>query len=190
MKKISAIALVLAFLFTASSAQALTFKSASRSSDTAALATWETVNGNIVHDVSVGADTYKNGSDVFLSICDTDTTTWTSSCKSGANFSNNSNLLTVNKLNTATLASTTIELFDDSGNDVGPTAIAVNWTGSGGTTKSTNKFKSTFGNYSETFSNQSIYRDATATAVLGGSALGSTYGNLIQFKSLDLIRTK
>ena len=133
----------------------------------------------------------KDGVDVYVSDCDYNLVTEVSSCQFGSLFTTDKSVFTVNKLNSATLAPVSVELFDDSWNPVGPVVVEANLTGVGPTQKGNNKVQETYDGLKISYKGQYTYRNALVNSVLDGNDLGETsYGGLVQFKSMYSQKSK
>ncbi len=193
MKKIITILSISAFLLTALPAHALIYKSVLRVNGTAAEAFWESVSGPIVAYTYVVADVTNLGSDVYLEVgtYDTDLSEFVS-CNFGYLFTSSTSVFTVNKLNTATLNPTSIELYDCfTWESAGTSTVAADWVGVGKTQKGRFSFKSKSTGFSEMFKSSSTFRSASATGSLNSSPLGTAlFADMVQFKYMDLFKVK
>ena len=192
MKTVKMLASMLALaLIVVAPMQALAYQSVSRFNGTSGSGEWITVNGDIQNYIYIGATLSKDGVDVYVSDCDYNLVTEVSSCQFGSLFTTDKSVFTVNKLNSATLAPVSVELFDDSWNPVGPVVVEANLTGVGPTQKGNNKVQETYDGLKISYKGQYTYRNALVNSVLDGNDLGETsYGGLVQFKSMYSQKSK
>jgi|GEM_PF-4224091 len=195
MNKVSkavAIAAALGILFAATPVSASTTHYITRTNGNAASADWQSVNGDITTDSYVEVDQTKAGTDVFVSLCTYNEATEEGSCQAGYSPAAN-NVFTVNKLNSAALSPVQVQLYDDYGygNPTSVVTVQASWTGSGKTQKGRFQYKQSFGGFTEITDGQSTLRNASASGSIDGTDLGpSSYGELVQFRTLDLLKIK
>jgi hypothetical protein len=191
MRKIYTLVFALMVLLSVTmSAAALESKTIYRQNGVAAVASWsdETPDGTTFTDLQ--ADETNGGTDVFVFI-NTPTT-----FKSGSILTQEDVFEINNKLTTATLSPVqmSLSIFNSStGEFIGEETITIQaqWTGVGDLTKSSSKFMSKSGEFTEKFSDSSIIRDASATGSINGQELGiSDFAELIKFKSASMTMEK
>jgi len=191
MRKIYTLVFALMVLLSVTmSAAALESKTIYRQNGVAAVASWsdETPDGTTFTDLQ--ADETNGGTDVFVFI-NTPTT-----FKSGSILTQEDVFDINNKLTTATLSPVqmSLSIFNSStGEFIGEETITIQaqWTGVGDLTKSSSKFMSKSGEFTEKFSDSSIIRDASATGSINGQELGiSDFAELIKFKSASMTMEK
>lgn len=192
MKKLYTIGFVLMVLFSMTmSVEALEYKTIYRQNGMAAYAYWigSTPEG-LNTDTFLAVTESNSGTDIYLSICTYDTTSW--SCKSGYKFIQGDIFSIDKKLNSASLKSVQIDMFQwscDGDNcwetPTDPATVEATWTGIGDTSKGSYKWMSKYGDYISKGSGSSLSRYATAQGLINGNDLEtSNNGELAKFKSV------
>ncbi len=184
MKKICTIGYVLMVLLSMTmSATALEFKQKTLNNGDAGFASWS--DGSTTTSLSVFET--QGETDIFVDICTADF----SSCKFGSIFTLENVFDVDKKLNTATLAPVKIDMFDFNTGTVETITIQAQWTGVGDLTKSSFTLKSKSGDFTAKFSDDSVFRDASATGSINSQDLGtSEKAQLIGFKSVSITTIK
>ena len=184
MKKIYAITFALMVLLTmAMSAEALQYKTISRSNGVAADASWTETDGDVTTDTYLYVTETDDGTDISLYIYTYDTMTGTWSDKSGYMYTQDDVFSMDKKLNSASLSDVQIEVYDWYTGESETMTVSADWTGTGKITKSSYKSMSKYDDYVWRSSDSSSYRSAIATGSINGDDLGSSYSaTLIKFK--------
>ena len=197
MKKLCAIGFIFMVLLSMTmSAAALESKIINRQNGMAAYADWmESTPGGLTTDTYLSATKSNDGTDIYLSICTYDTTSW--SCKSGYKLTQDDVFSINSRLNSASLA-VQVDLYQwycDEYNcwnvPAGTATIETIWTGIGDISKGSYKWMSKSGDYMSKGSDSSSYRDATAKGSIDGSTLGaSDFAEMSKFKSVYMSMKK
>jgi hypothetical protein len=176
MKKLYVIAFALMVLLSMTlSASALQYKQKTLENGGSASATWSDGTTSTYLDVyTTQSQTY-----FYLTVCDL------VSCKYGYPIGNV--VLDINKqLKTATLSPIQIQLYGSN-----TVTLQAQWTGVGDTTTGSYTSTSKSGDYTSKFSQDTVYRSATATGAINGQDLGtSQYATISWFKSVSIITVK
>jgi len=187
MKKLYTIALALVVMLSMiMSATALQYKTIYRQNGVAAYASWSETNGDISKYTDLFVQKTDDGTDIGLSICTYDTVNYYWSCKSGYMFTpdNVFSMEGKGKLNSASLSAVDINVYDWETGTSETVNVKADWTGKGDVAKGSYKYTSKYGDYTMKGSSSSVYRDATATGLIGGKDPGtSAYAGLAMFKS-------
>lgn len=191
MKKLYAVVFALMVLLpTVLSAAALESKTINRQNGISASASWSERTANGTADTYLNVAETDDGTDVFVSVCTSDST-GNYSCKWGYKFTTENIFDMDRKFNSATLSAVQVDLYDWYSYTVEPTTIQAQWTGVGDTSKGSYKSISKYGDYVSKYSDSSTYRDATATGTRDGQDLGtSIYAGLVKFKSASMYMEK
>ena len=199
MKKIYAFTFALMVLLTmAMSAEALQYKTISRSNGVAADASWTETDGDVTTDTYLSVTETNDGTDISLYIYTYDTMTGTLSDKSGYMYTQDDVFSMDKKLNSASLSDVQIDVnswyVDETGEYMSETetmTVSADWTGTGDITKSSYKSMSKDGDYVWRSSDSSSYRSAIATGSINGNDLGpSNSATLIKFKQAYMYMEK
>ncbi|MDY9925498.1 hypothetical protein [Methanosarcina sp.] len=184
MKKIYAFTCALIVLLTmAMSAEALEYKTISRSNGEAANAYWTETNGDINTETYLYVTESNGRTDISLYIYTYDMTTYTLSEMSGYLCTQDNVFNMNNKLNSASLSDVQIEVYESYYDEMegyytsiyaGTLTVSVDWTGIGNTIKSSYKSTSKDGDYVWRSSDSSSHRSAIATGLINGDDLGSS----------------
>ncbi|MBE0523289.1 MAG: hypothetical protein IBX40_02990 [Methanosarcinales archaeon] len=177
------------------SAEAFDSKSIYRDKGMAAYADWYEDNDGVYTDKFIQATTSNEGTDISVYIFTYDENTGVWSDKWGYMFTQEDVFTIDKKLNSATLSPVDIELYvSDSNTDtytIETVTIAAQWTGEGNVMKSSSKYISKYDDFMSKYSDNTLYREATATGSINKEDLGpSDYGQLIKFNSVSMYMDK
>ncbi len=200
MKKIYKVVFALLAIFTiAMSAAALESKTMYRQDGVSAYAVWseQTTSGSTDKFISVTKTDL--GTDIYVYICSSDMS-GNGSCKSGYTLTSDDKLFTMDKkLDSATLNSVEINLYelqcDETGmcweTPAGTVTVEANWQGTGEVTKGSFRTISKYNGYSSKYSDRTSSREAVATGSIDGTDLGqSQYGGMAAFKDVQISMQK
>jgi iron uptake system EfeUOB component EfeO/EfeM len=191
MKKIYVFSFALMVLLTmAMSAEALEYKTISRSNGVAADASWTETDDDVTTNTYLSVTGTNDGTDIYLYIDTYDMMTGTWSGKSGSIYTQDDVFSMDKKLNSASLSDVQIEVYswyvDETGEyiyETEPVTVSADWTGTGDITKSSYTSMSRDGDYVWRSSSSSSHRSAIATGSINGNDLGSSNSaTLIKFK--------
>lgn len=172
------------------SAEAFDSKSTYRTNGMAAYADWFEETDGVDTYTSIQATTSNDGTDIYVGIYSYDEFGNFLSDKWGYMFTQEDVFTIDKKLNSATL-SVNIDLYDWNTDTVDNVPIEAQWTGEGDVMKSSSKYISKYGDFMWKFSDNTLYREATATGSINKEYLGtSDYGQLVKFKSVSMDMNK
>lgn len=175
------------------SAEAFDYKSIYRDEGIAAYAVWSEYSDGVYTDKFIQAMKSDDGTDIYVDIMtyDEDTEVW--SDKWGYMFTQEDVFTIDKKLEYATLSPVDIELYAyiyDPNTDtytytVETVTIAAQWTGEGDVMKSSSRSIFKYDDYMSKYSDNSLFREATATGSINDVDLGpSDFGEMVEFKSV------
>ncbi len=184
MRKICTLGFVLMVLLSMTmSATALEFKQKTLNNGDGGAASWSDGSTNTFLNVFET----QGETDIFVDICTADF----SSCKFGFIFTMDNVFDVDKKLNTATLSPVKIDLFDFNTGTIETITIQAQWTGVGDLTKSSFKETTKSGDFTAKFSDDTVFRDASATGSINGQDLRTSQkAQLFEFKSVSIITIK
>lgn len=187
MKKLYVIIFALMVLLSMTlSASALQYKQKTLENGGEAYATWSDSSTYAYLDVYAS----QGQTNIYFEVCTLDSQGNIISCKSG--YPMGKVVLDINKkLETATLSPIQIQLYDSNTGTYEIVTLQAQWTGVGDTTKGSYTSTSKSGDYTSKFSQDTVYRSATASVAINGQNLGtSQYGTISWFKSVSIITVK
>lgn len=196
LRKVSLIISLLAILLVpfGQTAKAATFHDQFRTNGTGALAEWDTMNGTLEHYTFVLADKSDQGLMVMVQMCDAD---WTDpinpiiTCQWGTAAPASNSFSMDKKMNSASLVTTPVDLFDDFGNFVKTSNVQVTWTGLDTPVRSSDHIVSKFGTFREVFRDKQTLRNAGAVGTMDGSTIsGFMDGVMAKYKVADFLSIK
>jgi len=192
MKKLFAgVLMFMVLLSLAISAEAFESKEIIREEGMAAYAVWSEYTDGVYTDKFIQATTSNDGTDIFVYVWTYDENTGVWSDKFGHMFTQEDVFEIDNKLESATLSPVEIEVYDWNTGTVETITIAAQWTGEGDVIKSKSKYISKYDDFMSKYSDNSMFREATATGSINGEDLGtSDFGELIKFKSVSMYMEK
>ncbi|KCZ72568.1 hypothetical protein ANME2D_00997 [Candidatus Methanoperedens nitroreducens] len=191
MKKLYALVFALMLLLSTSiSAVALESKTIYRQNGAAAYAVWSETAGDVYTDKFLSVTKTNDGTDIYVSIC-TFSTEGDYSCKWGYKFTPEAVFDINKKLESATLSTVQVDLYDWYSPAMETVTIQAQWTGTGDATKGSYKVISKYGDYTSKYSDRSTFREATATGSIDDQELGtSDFGAMVNFKSAYMFMKK
>ncbi|MFZ2070902.1 MAG: hypothetical protein WAV32_04785 [Halobacteriota archaeon] len=191
MNKIAAILLALVIALSMCEAVvALESKTINREKGVSAYADWVEESPELYTYTFLSLTETDDGTDMYLSIYkywyDSELGEWLSEDKWGYKFTTEDVFDVDKQLSTATLSPVDIELFVSDGT-VQTVAIQAQWTGGGDLEKGMFKMMSKSGDFMSKYSENSKFREATATGFIGDYDPGvSDYGSLVEFKYAEM----
>ncbi len=177
------------------SAEAFDYKSIYRNEGMGASAGWSENTDGVYTDKSINVMETDDGTDISVYIWTYDENTGNSFDKWGYMFTQEDVFTIDNKLESATLSPVDIELnacvYDSDAETYICTeetvTIAAQWTGEGNVMKSSSSSIFKYDDFMSKYSDNSMFREATATGSINDVDLGpSDYGELVKFKSVSM----
>jgi hypothetical protein len=192
MKKLFTSLFVLMVLLSLSiSAEAFDSKSIYRTNGMAASASWFENTDSVDSGTFINVMETDDGTDIYVDIWTYDKAAEVWSDKWGYLFTQEDVFTIDKKLESATLVPVDIVLYGyDSNTDTSTEetmTIAAQWTGEDDVIKSSSKYIFKYDNFISKYSDNSMFREATATGSINNDDLGpSDFGELIKFKSVSM----
>jgi hypothetical protein len=196
MKKLFTSLFVLMVLLSLSiSAEAFDSKSIYRTNGMAASASWFENTDSVDSGTFINVMETDDGTDIYVDIWTYDKAAEVWSDKWGYLFTQEDVFTIDKKLESATLSPVDIELYayiydpntDTYTDTVETVTITAQWTGEGDVMKSRSKYISKYGDFMSKYSDNTLYREATATGSINDMYLGtSDYGQLVKFNSVSM----
>lgn len=193
MRKVFSVTFALIVLLClATSVQALHSKTIQRDNGASASACWSKTDGDMITDSYLDVTKSNAGTDIYLSIY-----TWDSSDgyivneTSGYMFTKDDVFSIDKKLNSASLSSVDVEVYNWDTGKTETFTVTADWIGTGDISTGSYSSTSTDGDYKFRSTSSSTYREASATGSINNNDLGqNTYGNLNSFKYafIDMIK--
>ena len=173
------------------SAEAFDSKSIYRNEGMGASAGWSENYNGVYNDKYINVMETDDGTDIYVGINSYDEFGNFLSDKWGYMFTQEDVFTIDKKLNSATLSPVDIELYVyDSNTDtyiIETVTIAAQWTGEGDVIKSSSRSIFKYDDFMSKYSDNTLYREATATGSINDVYLGpSDYGELVKFKSVSM----
>jgi hypothetical protein len=177
------------------SAEAFDSKSIDRDKGIGANAYWYEYTDGVSSDKFIQIMDTDDGTDIYVYCWTNDENTGIWSDKSGYLFTQEDVFTIDKKLESATLSPVDIELYayiydpntDTYTDTVETVTITAQWTGEGDVMKSRSKYISKYGDFMSKYSDNTLYREATATGSINDMYLGtSDYGQLVKFNSVSM----
>jgi hypothetical protein len=192
MKKLFTGLFVLMVLLSLSiSAEAFDSKSIYRTNGMAASASWFENTDSVDSGIFINVMETDDGTDIYVDIWTYDKAAEVWSDKWGYLFTQEDVFTIDKKLESATLVPVDIVLYGyDSNTDTSTEetmTIAAQWTGEDDVIKSSSKYIFKYDDFISKYSDNSMFREATATGSINNDDLGpSDFGELIKFKSVSM----
>lgn len=192
MKKLFTSLFVLMVLLSLSiSAEAFDSKSIYRTNGMAASASWFENTDSVDSGTFINVMETDDGTDIYVDIWTYDKAAEVWSDKWGYLFTQEDVFTIDKKLESATLVPVDIVLYGyDSNTDTSTEetmTIAAQWTGEDDVIKSSSKYIFKYDDFISKYSDNSMFREATATGSINNDDLGpSDFGELIKFKSVSM----
>jgi hypothetical protein len=192
MKKLFTSLFVLMVLLSLSiSAEAFDSKSIYRTNGMAASASWFENTDSVDSGTFINVMETDDGTDIYVDIWTYDKAAEVWSDKWGYLFTQEDVFTIDKKLKSATLVPVDIVLYGyDSNTDTSTEetmTIAAQWTGEDDVIKSSSKYIFKYDDFISKYSDNSMFREATATGSINNDDLGpSDFGELIKFKSVSM----
>jgi hypothetical protein len=191
MKTMNIVVALLVMLSLTISATALETKSMTRENGVSAYASWSNTVADGQEYTYLSVMKTDKGTDLYMDICIADMS-GNYNCMYGFGFTQE-DVFTMDKyMDSATLSSVNIDLFNSSTGMIEKTVqVQASWTGVGDVTKGSSHYISKFGDYTYKFSDSVSFRQATATGTLDGNELGtSVFGEMDKFKRASMSMEK
>jgi hypothetical protein len=189
MRKLYMIFTLVVLLSMATSVEALDSKMIERDNGVSATALWTETKGDLTTDTLLSVIETNDGTDVYLDIY-----IWGpeySSWKSGYMFTKDDIFSIDKKLNSASLSEVTINVDNWDIGQIEPLTVKADWTGIGDISTSSFTIRSKSNDYVMKFSDNSMYRSASAKGSINNCDLGANWdGSLSRFKSASIIMEK
>lgn len=191
MKTTNILVALLVMLSLTIGATAMEYKSITREDGVSAYASWSNTVTDGNEYTYLGVMKTDKGTDIFVNICKEDIS-GNFNCVYGFAFTQEDVFTMDRRLDSATLSSVNVDLFNSSTGIVEKTvAIQADWTGEGDVTKGSSHYISKFGGFTYKFSDSVSFRQATATGTLDGNKLGtSVFGEMDKFKRASMSMEK
>lgn len=192
MKKLFTSLFVLMVLLSLSiSAEAFDSKSIYRTNGMAASASWFENTDSVDSGTFINVMETDDGTDIYVDIWTYDKAAEVWSDKWGYLFTQEDVFTIDKKLESATLVPVDIVLYGyDSNTDTSTEetmTIAAQWTGEDDVIKSSSKYIFKYDDFISKYSDNSMFKEATATGSINNDDLGpSDFGELIKFKSVSM----
>jgi hypothetical protein len=192
MKKLFTSLFVLMVLLSLSiSAEAFDSKSIYRTNGMAASASWFENTDSVDSGTFINVMETDDGTDIYVDIWTYDKAAEVWSDKWGYLFTQEDVFTIDKKLKSATLVPVDIVLYGyDSNTDTSTEetmTIAAQWTGEDDVIKSSSKYIFKYDDFISKYSDNSMFKEATATGSINNDDLGpSDFGELIKFKSVSM----
>ncbi|MBI2984922.1 MAG: hypothetical protein HYY50_04855 [Candidatus Kerfeldbacteria bacterium] len=169
-------------------AQALESLTKFRANGQGAAAEWFTGTEEDFTDTFVATDQTKDGTFVFVGRCSGNLLTEEVTCMSGETTVANSMFTVDRRLNTASLAATTVTLWDFDYLTSEEVTVAVDWTATSPLQRGRTNVHWMSGEFMENYHDQTQWRDASASGTWNEADLGdSSWGQIIKYRLADMI---
>ncbi len=183
MKKYAIVVALLVMLSVTLSATALVSKSIYRENGVSAYAYWDKTTADGYEYTNLGVMKTDRGTDIYVYTCKYDME-WNGSCMDGYAFTTKDVFTVDRKLNSATLSTVNVDMYDWNTYEVITVPVQASWTGDGDLSRSIYRSISKSNDFTFKYSGSVLYRNAIATGTLDGNDLGtSSYAEIDQFKN-------
>ncbi|MBU3965935.1 MAG: hypothetical protein KKG76_00955 [Euryarchaeota archaeon] len=183
MKKYVIVIALLVMLSVTMSATALMSKSINRENGVSAYAYWEKTSTDSYEYTNLGVMKTDRGTDISVYTCKYDLD-WNGNCKYGYAYTTKDVFTVDKKLNSATLSTVNVDMYDWNTYEVITVPVQASWTGDGDLVRSIYRSISKSSDFTFKYSGNVLYRNAIATGTLDENDLGtSSYAEIDQFKN-------
>jgi len=184
MRKIYTMAFALMVLLSVTiSATALMSKSITRDNGVSAYGYWSENTDNGYEYTNLAVMENDKGTDISLYTCKYDNV-GNGGCRDGYAFTTDDVFTVDKKLNSATLSTVIVDMYDWNTGIKTTVPVQASWKGNGDLSKSNSRSISKSNDFTFKFSGSVLYRNAIVTASLDGNALGnSDFAEIDQFKN-------
>lgn len=183
MKKYGIVVALLVMLSVTLSATALVSKSINRENGVSAYAYWDKTTADAYEYTNLGVMKTDRGTDINVYTCKYDME-GNGNCMYGYAFTTEDVFTVDKKLNSATLSTVNVDMYNWTTNEVITVPVEASWTSNGDLSRSSSRSISKSSDFTFKFSNNVVYRNAIATATLDGNDLGTiSYAEIDQFKN-------
>ena len=183
MKKLGIVIAFLVLLSMTISATALMSKSITRDNGVSAYGWWSETTDNGYKYTNLAVMENDKGTDVFVSTCNFDNE-GNGGCRDGSAFTTDDVFTVDKKLNSATLSTVNVDMFDWNTGEMTTVPVQASWTSDGDLIRSNSRSISKSSDFTLKFSGKLNYKNAIVTATLDGTDLGtSSYAEIDQFNN-------